>query len=315
MEANGKGTANGTANGNGTGNGNGNRTGNGNGNGNGTGMRPGKMAYVVLGGTAKPYLLARIHWPDVAQAITAGCHNWLDDVGLFDLPYDAIASEVTYTEAAAIASNWGASLPSEETAIECARPLIRRMPAEWSKLTPAEKRAWSLEFVTTGLRADAIRRREEAGERRRGSVLPALRKALGGFHYPDELKPATPPAPAQSSERRLHARVPARGRSQIRCGNKTVSATLVDVSQGGARWRIIDSDAALEVGVQLDPSPLVVEGEGSGNEVSLDVGGTVMWGETTAMGAQFGVAFEPLSADQTDRVQHLLHSSASRKSA
>jgi hypothetical protein len=240
----------------------------------------------------------------------------LDDLGLFDLPYEAVSSEVTFAQAAAIASDWGASLPSEETAIECARPLIRRMPADWSGLTPAEERAWSLEFVTTGLRAEAIRQRAEAGDsRRRGSLLPALRKALGGYKYPDELESSTPPVPAQSSERRLHTRVPARGRAQIRCGNKTVSATLVDVSQGGARWHIVDSDTALEVGVQLDPSSLVVEGDGSGNEISLDVGGTVMWGETTALGAQFGVAFEPLSADATDRVQHLLLSSDSRRSA
>ncbi len=325
MEGNGTGNGNGaTVNGNGTTDGNGTANGSGNGNGtandngtaSGTGMTPGKMAYLVLGGATNPYLLARVRWPDVAQAITAGCRNWLDDIGLFDLPYEAVSSEVTYTQAAAIASDWGASLPSEETAIECARPLIRRMPAEWSGLTPAEERAWSLEFVTTGLRAEAIRQRAEAGDsRRRGSLLPALRKALGGFKYPDELESSTPPAPAQSSERRLHARVPARGRAQIRCGNKTVSATLVDVSQGGARWHVVDSDAALEVGQQLDPSSLVVEGDESGNEISLDVGGTVMWGETTAIGAQFGVAFEPLSADETDRVRHLLLSSASRRSA
>jgi hypothetical protein len=321
---NGHGNGNGAANGNGTGAANGNENGNGNGttngngtaNGNGTGIGPGKMAYLVLGGAANPYLLARVRWPDIAQAITAGCTNWLDDVGIFDLPYEAISSEVTYTEAAAIASRWGASLPSEETAIECARPLIRRMPAEWSRLTPAEERAWSLEFVTTGLRADAIRQRAEAGDsRRRGSLLARLRKALGGFKYPDEIESSTPPTPAPSSERRLHARVPARGRGQIRCGNKTVSATLVDMSPGGARWHIVDSHAALEVGEQLDPSSLVVEGDGSGNEISLDVSGTVMWGETTALGAEFGVAFEPLSADETDRVRHLLLSSTSPRSA
>ena len=222
---------------------------------------------------------------------------------------------MTFTRAADIASNLGASLPSEETAIECARPLIRRMPAEWSGLTPAEERAWSLEFVTTGLRAEAIRQRAESGDsRRRGSLLPRLRKALGGFKYPDELESSTPPATAQSSERRLHARVPARGRAQIRCGNKTVSATLVDVSQGGARCHVVDSDANLEVGKQLDPSSLVVEASGSGGEISLDVGGTVMWGETTASGAQFGVAFEPLSTDEADRVRHLLLSSASLRS-
>ena len=250
---------------------------------------------------------------------------------------------MSYDEAAAIASEWGTSLPSEETSIECARPLIRRMPADWSRLTPAEERAWALEFVPTGLRADALRPEAEAGDPqsgRRRSPLRALRRTSGRSSQVPELEsPASiadeektnlvavyghvpepirvvfgPPGQSPSPERRLHARVRAGGRAQIRCGNKTVSATLVDVSQGGVRWRILDTDAALEVGEQLDPS-LVLEADGSGNQVSIDVGGTVMWGANTVYGAQFGVAFEPLNADQTFRIQHLVLSSAASRSA
>jgi hypothetical protein len=313
---------------------------------NGAGTKPETIKYFVLGGATNPYLLARVRWPDVGQAITAGCRNWLDDLGLFDLPYDPISAPVSFDQAAAIASEWGTSLPSAETAIECARPLIRRMPADWSRLTPAEKRAWALEFVPTGLRADAIRERAEAEDphaRRRRFPLRARRRKSDQVDQVDQVSEPAPaastdseettdpvpvnghapepvravlgsPAESPSPERRLHARVPARGRAQIRCGDRTVSATLVDVSQGGVRWRIFDADAALEVGEQLEPS-LVLEEDGSGKEVSLDVGGTVMWGENTVVGAQFGVAFEPLSADQTDRVQHLLPSPAASRSA
>jgi hypothetical protein len=49
------------------------------------------MSYLVLADRASPYLLARVRWPDVAQAITVGSQDWLDDLGLFDLPYDASA--------------------------------------------------------------------------------------------------------------------------------------------------------------------------------------------------------------------------------
>ena len=55
----------------------------------------GEVKYLVLAERAAPYLLARVRWPDVAQAITAGCPDWLDDQGLFDLPYDPHAVAVS----------------------------------------------------------------------------------------------------------------------------------------------------------------------------------------------------------------------------
>ena len=51
----------------------------------------GEMKYLVLADRAVPYLLARVRWPDVAQAISAASPGWLDDQGLFDLPYDPSA--------------------------------------------------------------------------------------------------------------------------------------------------------------------------------------------------------------------------------
>lgn len=105
------------------------------------------VRYLVLPDAIKPQMLARVRWPDVAQAISPGCPHWQEDIGLFDLPHDPISTPVTRVQAAAIALSWGANLPSDSTPRESGPLLIRRMPANWSNLAPAEKRAWSLESV------------------------------------------------------------------------------------------------------------------------------------------------------------------------
>ncbi|HEY7948044.1 MAG TPA: hypothetical protein VID75_10215 [Acidimicrobiales bacterium] len=115
-----------------------------------------EVQYLVLADRSHPFLLARVRWPDVAQAISAGCPDWLDDVGLFDLPNDPSSVPVTLARAAEIALGWGAQLPSDGS-VRTTRPaLVRRMPANWSNLTPAERRAWSLDVVTTPRRVDRI---------------------------------------------------------------------------------------------------------------------------------------------------------------
>ncbi len=124
----------------------------------------GEVQYLVLPDSADPYLLARVRWPDVAQAISAGCPDWLEDVGLFDLPTDPSSTPVTLAQATAIAAKWGAQIPSDATVRGVGPALIRRMPANWSNLTPAEKRAWSLESVI------AKRRVRLGGARTRGDT-------------------------------------------------------------------------------------------------------------------------------------------------
>jgi hypothetical protein len=116
-----------------------------------------EVRYLVVPDNTYPYLLARVRWPDVAQAITAGCPDWVDDPGLFDLPNDPSSATVTFNQAAAIAAAWGVSLFGEETFHSAGPSLIRRMPANWSNLAPAEIRAWSLDFVDTTRRVDASR--------------------------------------------------------------------------------------------------------------------------------------------------------------
>ena len=130
-----------------------------------------EVQYLVLPDNGDPYLLARVRWPDVAQAISEGRPEWQGDPGLFDLPYDPGSATVTRAQAASIAARWGANLPleTEDPAIS----LIRRMPANWSNLVPAEKRAWSLELVA-GRHASASRTRRSRsffGSRSRRSAL------------------------------------------------------------------------------------------------------------------------------------------------
>jgi len=111
-----------------------------------------EVQYVVLGDVAQPYLLARVRWPDVCQAISAGRPAWQDDPGLFDLPYDPSSAAVTAEQAVTVAGGWGVRLNPDEPVVPSVSALIRRMPADWSNLSPAEKRAWGLEFVHMGRR-------------------------------------------------------------------------------------------------------------------------------------------------------------------
>ena len=121
-----------------------------------------EVQYLVVPDSTNPYLLARVRWPDVAQAITAGCPDWLEDPGLFDLPNDPSSVAVTFDRAAAVAASWGVNLDSEETFRSSGPSLIRRMPADWSNLVPAEIHAWSLDFVDTGRRVEYRRETSRA---------------------------------------------------------------------------------------------------------------------------------------------------------
>jgi hypothetical protein len=249
-------------------------------------LRAAEVKYFVLANRVSPYLLARVRWPDVAQAITAGCRDWQDDPGLFDLPYDASSAVVTLVQATAIAAGWGASLPSDTTLTSSVPPLIRRMPANWSNLSPAEKRAWSLEFVLTKRRANA-RHESSPGRARRVGLGARL-----GRRRPVEV------------ERRHDPRLLVGGRAQIRLDGKTVSADLVDLSQGGMHCVVLDAQAVVAAGTRLT-SLLVLKGS-SESQIRLNIGGTVTWNSNTGIGSHFGVAFEQLNELQAERVGRLL---------
>ncbi len=241
-----------------------------------------EVQYYVLADRSGPYLLARVRWPEVAQAITAGCREWQDDPGLFDLPYDPGSAPVTLGEGAAIAAGWGVLLTSDTAVGSSLPPVIRRMPANWSNLAPAEKRAWSLEYVLT-------RRRAKAGRQARSG--PA-----GGGSRRRRKRSAV-------AERRLHIRVRVGGRAEIRLDGATASADLVDISRGGMHCVVLGSKAVVAAGTRLD-APLVLSADDTW--IMLDVGGTVTWRSDTGRGTHFGLAFDQLDDEQSENVQRLL---------
>ena len=255
-----------------------------------------EVKYFVLGHGSGPLLLARLRWPDVAQAITAGLRDWQDDIGLFDLPYDRNGEPVTFDEASEIAAGWGVVLPDGVFSSPL-QPLIRRMPANWSNLAPAEKHAWALEFVTTGRRSSS---RRQASKSRPASGSPrtrfGLRRSTG------------------RTERRVQARVLVGGKTKIRLGRKVVSADLVDLSQGGMHCVVLGTHAFVEVGGTLGP-PLVLEVRSPKSRVTLEVGGTVTWHNNTGLGTHFGVEFAPLNDEQLERVRRLLVTSGAEGSS
>ena len=130
------------------------------------GTQAGEVQYLVLPDPSNPWLLARVRWPDVFQAISAAEPDWRSDPGLFDLPYDPSSHVVADDEAAAIAEAWGARLPAADEAVASGPLLLRRMPANWSDLSRAEKRAWSIDH----LRKDPAARSGRLSFRRRRAV-------------------------------------------------------------------------------------------------------------------------------------------------
>jgi hypothetical protein len=132
-----------------------------------------EVQYLVLPDPTNPWLLARVRWPDVFQAISAAEPEWLSDPGLFDLPYDPSSTAVAPEQAAAIAASWGVELPSSDEGAVPGPSLIRRMPANWSELSPAAKRAWSIEPDRAEARARARESRSTRWRQRLEGVSPA----------------------------------------------------------------------------------------------------------------------------------------------
>jgi hypothetical protein len=136
------------------------------------------IRYVVLSDPSNPSLLARVRWPDVFEAISPARPDWLADPGLFDLPYDSSARTITREQAAAIAAEWGSLLPADDAEAPPAPSLMRRMPANWSNLSRAEKRAWFIEDAPAARASSQPRlarwwRRRPAGGRR--ALAPTAR--------------------------------------------------------------------------------------------------------------------------------------------
>ncbi len=282
---------------------------------------PGEVTYLVLADRAAPYLLARVRWPDVAQAITAGCPDWLDDPGLFDLPYDPIALRVSFAQAVSVAAGWGRQIRAEPA--EGALSFIRRMPSNWSDLSPVERHAFGL---------DSVRRRRVSARRLRrvrssqakvgaGAAATALGNGHGGpfagggpgaDFYGPAANGRSQVASGAAAERRHHVRVRVDGRAHILCGYGTISAALVDLSEGGVRCVLPDASPMLAPGTPLD-GPFLLEAEVAGSRICLGGAGRISWNRSIRAGTHFGVIFGELDQGETEGVQRFLVSAGRRQ--
>jgi len=286
----------------------------------------GEVKYLVLADRAVPYLLARVRWPDVAQAIAASSADWLDDPGLFDLPYDPSAVTVSFSQAASVAAGWGREL--HDGAADGAPSFMRRMPANWSDLSPAERRAWGLESV--GRRrasARGVRRLRSAQAKIAASSaaqanahVGALAGAGGGPGAGVARRAANGRGPlagvtsglgSAATERRRDMRVRVDGRAHIRCGHTTISAGLVDLSEGGVRCVMPQASPVLAPGATLD-GPFLLEAEVTTLRICLDVMGRISWHRSIGDGTHFGLVFQQLDDGETDGVYRFLAAACRR---
>jgi hypothetical protein len=264
----------------------------------------GEIHYLVLADHAVPYLLARVRWPDVAQAISAGCPDWLDDIGLFDLPYDPNAVPVSFTQAASVAAGWGRELGTEPAAN--VPSFIRRMPANWSDMTPGERRAFGIE---RGARRPLPARRLR---RIRASQATAGAPAPGAAPGNERASGSAPAPQGDGAERRQQVRVRVDGRGHIRSGQSTLSAALVDLSEGGMHCVLPDAHLALTPGQRLG-GPFLLEGEAAGSRVCIAVAGRFSWVHHSSSGTHFGVTFDDLNGGEVEGVHRFQVTASSRR--
>jgi hypothetical protein len=287
----------------------------------------GEVTYLVLADRAAPYLLARVRWPDVAQVITANCPDWLDDPGLFDLPYDPNAVKVSFTQATSVAAGWGRQLRAE--ADVGVPSMVRRMPVNWSDLSPAERDGLGLE--------SARRRRVSARRLRRLRSSQAKTGAWGSVTAPGNGHPAalagepagagadgpasngrsqvasiTNGAGSAAPERQHHVRVRVDGRAHICCGHATISAALVDLGEGGMRCVLPDTSPVLAPGATLD-GPFLLEAEVATSRICLAVAGRIGWNRSSSDGTHFGVEFGDLDDREAEGVRRFLIAAGSRR--
>jgi PilZ domain len=275
-----------------------------------------EIKYLVLTDRAAPYLLARVRWPDVAQAITAGNPDWLDDPGLFDLPYEPSAVRVSFAQATSVAAGWGRQLRAE--AADGAPSFMRRMPANWSNLSPAERRAYGLDRV--GRRRVSARRlrRLRSSQAKIGALAPAAAPSNG--HVAALTGPAAHGPAADltrglgrvATERRRHVRVPVDGRAHILLGHATIAVGLVDLSEGGVQCVLPEAPRMLVPGAALG-SPFLLEAEVTTSRICLDVPSRISWNRSIRAGTHFGVVFGELADAETEGVERFLVAASSTR--
>jgi hypothetical protein len=286
------------------------------------------MAYLVLADRAVPYLLAKVRWPDVAQAITVGNPDWLEDPGLFDLPYEPSAVSVSHPQAASVAAGWGRQL--DAAAADNVPSFIRRMPANWSDLSPVERRALGIEFLgrprASARRVRRLRSRQAknaassaggqandyAGEFAGAEQGPGAAAGGPAANCRSQATGATGDPRSAAAERRRNARTRVDGRAHIRCGHATLSAGLVDLSEGGVQCVLPGSPAALAPDGMLH-GPFLFEAETTRSRICLDAAGRIRWHGSAGGATHFGVAFGELTDEETEGVQWFLTAASSKR--
>jgi PilZ domain len=287
----------------------------------------GEVRYLVLADRAVPYLLARVRWPDVAQAISARSPGWLEDRGLFDLPYDSSAITVSFHQAASVAAGWGTQL--QPGAVDGVLPYMRRMPANWSDLSPSERHAWGIEFAGGGRSSRrSVRRLRSAQAKMAASstvrssehtaMLAGARRDLGASadgpasYGHDKMAHVMSRHEEVAMERRQHMRLRVEGRVHIRHGHTTVSAGMADLGVGGVRCVVPGAAAGLAPGAKLD-GPFLLESGVTTWRVCLNVMGWICWQRRTATDTHFGVLFRELDEGEIHGVQRFLAAACSRR--
>jgi hypothetical protein len=286
---------------------------------------PRGVKYLVLTDRAAPCLLARVRWPDVSQAVSVGSAEWLDDPGLFDLPYNPDSVRVSFPQAVSVAAAFGVQLRAEPT--RGVPSFMRRMPSNWSDLSPAERRAFGLE--------SGPRRRPPARRLRHlQSAQARAMAATAASRSPQYASaPAGPAVGAGLSERsgngqadrrlarsrsatpdpRRHLRLDVSGRALIRSGTATMTVGLVDLSEGGVRCVQPEASPRLRPGV-LD-GPFLLEAQGATSLICLDVPGKVVWQRSIGASTHFGVVFGALSRGETEGIRSFLAAAGSVRGA
>lgn len=273
--------------------------------------------YLILTDRGVPYLLARVRWPGVAQAITAGKPDWLDDLGLFDLPYDASAVPVSFTQAVSVAASWGVELFAEP--VRGAPSFIRRMPANWSYLSPAERRAFSIEPAGRRASARQLRRLRSyqatvagASPTSQAETQAAPLTAFGGVGWDGTDQEATDALEVAAIDRRRYPRVRLDGWAHMRTRSATISARLIDLSERGMGCVQPDALPVLSPGVWLS-GPLLLETDVIKSRICLNVPGQIIWRRGTEAQAHVGIAFGKLTDGDTEGLQSLLAAACSKR--
>jgi hypothetical protein len=276
------------------------------------------MQYLVLTDRAAPYFLARVRWPDVSQAISVGSADWLDDPGLFDLPYSPDSVRINFPQAVAVAAAFGVHLRPEPA--HGIPSLMRRMPSNRSSLTPAERRAFGLESLPRPRTAARRLRRLHAAQAKAMPLSPAARSPEYAASYAgrDFSAAVSGPAgngprqaaglPARSrtaeAEPRRHVRLNVSGRALIRSGRTTISVGLVNLSEGGVRC-VQPETFGFQLPAALD-GPFLFEAQGTTSLICLDVPGDVVWQRSIGASTHFGVVFGELANHESEGVRSFL---------